>query len=757
MLHAAFVRSPYAHAVIAAIHLDRAQTHPGVVAAISGADLLNALHPLDIVVRHPALKAPERWPLAVGKVRYVGDPVAVILAESPEAAEHAIDLVEVEYVPLPPVVEVEAAAAPDAPLLYDDLGSNVALENRMEVGDIESAFARADHIVTLRLVNQRLAPCSLEPRACLLDYLPETGELHAWLSSQAVFAARDSLAGMLDLDHARIHVINADVGGAFGSKIVFVGEEYVLAWLAVSLGRPVKWIETRSENLQTQTQGRGQLSYVEAAFQHDGLLLGLKIRTYADLGAFLGSATVTPTLIMPPLLCGPYRLQAVECGMVGVLTNKVPTAPYRGAGRPEAAYILERTMDRIAAELDLDPAQVRRRNLLAPDAFPYRTPTGLTYDSGQYEEALNRALDLGEYQNWRERQRERRATNDSRLLGIGLSTFIESSGVTRLGGGPGMPQEAATVRIMVDGTPLVQSGVASTGQGHATAFAQIVAAVFGLSASSVVVRMGDSDLPAYGIGTVASRTLQTAGSAVLLAAEAAREKALRVVARRLEVDPGDLVIEDGKIRVTGVPNRAITLGEVARLVEEQPDLIEHELPNPANGRPIEGLAAWRDFTPTDATYAFGAHLAVVEIDTETGDVRILTYVAVDDCGRILNSSLVEAQIQGSLAQGIGQALYDEAAYDAATGQPLAATLLDYVLPKAAQVPAFETATIETPSPLNPLGVKGTGEAGTIGGPPAVVNAVLDALAPLGVTALDMPLTSPRIWSAIARAKEGGSN
>lgn len=319
-----------------------------------------------------------------------------------------------------------------------------------------------------------------------------------------------------------------------------------------------------------------------------------------------------------------------------------------------------------------------------------------------------------------------------------------------------MPPEAATVRIMADGTVLVQSGVASTGQGHYTVFAQIAAGVFNLPMSSVVVRMGDSDLPAYGFGTVASRTLQTAGSAVLLAAEAAREKALRVVARRMEVDAGDLVIEDGKIMVKGLPSRALALGEVARLVEEQPDLIEHEPPNPANGRPIEGLAAWRDFAPAGSTYAFGAYVAVVEVDVETGEVRVITFVAVDDCGRVFNPLLVEGQMHGGLAQGIGQALYEEAAYDVESGQPLAGTLLDYVLPRATQVPAFVTASIETPSPLNPLGAKGAGEAGTIGAPPAIVNAVLDALAPFGVTTLDMPLTPPKVWSAIAEAAGGGA-
>jgi aerobic carbon-monoxide dehydrogenase large subunit len=760
MLHAAFVRSPYAHATITGVHLEQVMAHVGVVAAVSGANLLRSLRSLDSAVPLPGLKQPERWPLAVEKARFVGDPVAVILAESAEAAESARDLVKVEYVPLPAAIDVEGAAGPAAPLLYDDLGSNIAFERRAEGGDLVAAFAEADHVVSLRLINQRLAPCSLEPRACLFDFQPATGDLHAWISSQAVFAARASLADMLGLDRSHVHVVSADVGGGFGSKARFVGEEYAVAWLAVTHGRPVKWIETRSENLQAQTQGRGQINYVEAACTNDGVLLGLKVRTYLDLGAFLTPVTVVPAVIMPRLLSGPYRVHAVESTVVGVLTNKAPTAPYRGAGRPEAAYILERTLDRLATELGLDPAEARRRNLLAPEDFPYQTPTGVTYDSGNYQAALTRALELAIYDDWRERQRVRRsaaAADDTRLLGIGLATFIESTADNPSGTGPGagagMPQEAAMVRIMTDGTLLVQSGVTTNGQGHATAFAQIAAAVFSVPSSRVAVRLGDSDLPAFGIGTIASRTLQTAGSAVLLAAEAVREKAVRVVAQRLEVDVGDLVVAEGKVMVRGVPSRAIALGEVARLVEEQPDLIKREPANPVNGAPIKGLAAWRDFTSPGATYAFGVYVAVVEVDRETGEVRLVQFVAVDDCGRILNPTLVEAQVHGSVAQGIGQALYEEAAYDADSGQPLASTLLDYALPTAARVPALVTASVETPSPLNPLGAKGTGEAGAIGAPPAIVNAVLDALAPLGVTALDMPLTPPRVWSAITAAEQ----
>jgi carbon-monoxide dehydrogenase large subunit len=755
MLHVAFVRSPYAHARITGIRLDAAKALPGVVDALTGADLGNVLRPAAPGMPLPSLKVPQRWPLAVDRARYVGDPVAAVLAESPVIAQNARDLVEVDYAPLPAAADVEAAAAPDAPLLYDDFGSNIAFETQVGGGDIEAAFAQADRIVTLRLVNQRLAPASLEPRSCLFDYQPETGEFHAWLSSQAIYGARDLLAATFGLDRARVHVINADVGGGFGSKTRFVGEELVAARLALAHGRPVKWIETRSENLQTQTHGRGQVSYVEAAVRSDGLLLGLKVRVYGDLGAFITPMTAMVPARMPSLLCGPYRVQAVAGDVAGVFTNKVPTAPYRGAGRPEAAYIVERTMQRIAAELDLDPAEVRRRNLLTPDVFPYRTPTGLTYDSGNYQAVLDRALELADYQGWREQQRARREAHDPRVIGIGLATFIESSGGAMAG--PGAPQEAATVRILTDGTLLVQSGVATNGQGHFTAFTQIAASVFDLPPSKVVVRMNDSDLPAFGIGTFGSRTLQTSGTAVLLAVRAVREKALRLVASQLEVDPADLVIADGAIMVQGVPASAISLGELARRVEAQPDLIEHEPPNPANGAPIEGLAAWRDFAPAGPTIGFGAYVAVVEVDTETGEPRIVRFVAVDDTGRVLNPLLAEGQVHGGLAQGIGQALYEEAGYDVESGQPLNGTLLDYALPSAPRVPDFVTDMIATPSPLNPLGAKGIGEAGTIGAPPAVVNAVLDALAPFGITALDMPLTAAKVWAAIAQARETGAD
>ncbi len=744
-LHMLVVRSLYAHAEITAIDLDAVRTLPGVIAAFTGAELVEGMPSIESIPV-PGLRKPQRRPMAVDRVRYVGDPVAVIVAESLAIAEDARDLVDIDYEVLPAVVDPEAALEPDAPRLYDEFDSNLAFSQQTVSGDIYAAFAQADRIIRLRLVNQRLAPSSLEPRACLFDFDSVSGKLSAWVSSQSVFRARDTLALFLGLERSQIHVHNADVGGAFGAKTNFLGEEIIAALLAMKLGRAVKWIEQRGENLQAQSQGRGQINYVEAAVRRDGKLLGIRVRSLADLGAFLVYATAMVPARTSSMLCGPYEVQAVESQMVGVFTNKATTAPYRGAGRPEAAYILERTMDRIAQELDLDPAEVRRRNFISPRAFPYKTVTGIVYDSGNYQAALERALEAGDYAGWRAKQHLARENADNdRLLGIGLASFIELSGdnITP----KNSPREAATVRICRDGTILLQCGVAHNGQGHFTAFAQIVAGALNVPASKVEVQMNDSALPGYSIGTYGSRITQVAGSAILVAAEAVKAKAVQLAAEFLEASPGDLVLEDGLVVVRGTPSRTIALGELARIVEEQPDLIEHESANPANGAPIEGLAAWRDFSPPGATYSSGTHLAVVEIDPETGEVEILKYVAVDDCGRVLNHYLVEAQIHGGLAQGIGQALYEEVVYDQ-DGQLLSGSWMDYAMPNASMVPEFITDFVETPSPYNPLEAKGAGESGCIAGPPAIVNAVLDALSPFGIEAIDMPLKPEKIWTLL---------
>ena len=752
-LYMVAARSPYAHAEITDIRMDAARSVPGVVATFASRELVSDLPSVDpLPLPIPGLKKPTRKAMAIGRARYVGDPIAVVLAENLYSALDARDLIEVDFEPLPAVIDPEDALASDATILYDEFGSNAAFRSQSGGGDIQNIFENADGVVRLRVINQRVAPSSLETRACMFDFDSDSGQFTAWLSSQAIYGARELLASFLGLNRDLVHVYNAEVGGGFGSKTRFVGEEIAAAVLAKRYGRTVKWIESRSENLQAQTHGRGQINYIEAAYQNNGRLLGLKVRSIADMGAFLASTTAMVPNGTPFMLNGPYRVQAVDSQVVGVFTNKVPTGAYRGAGRPEATYILERTIDRIGHELGLDAAEIRRRNFISQDDFPYKTVTGAQYDSGNYQAALDRALELANYATWREKQRKQREEQESSLLGIGIAAFTEISGGA-MNSRTGVPQEAATVRIQREGTILVQSGVASNGQGHFTAFAQIAATTFHLPASKIVVQMNDTALPAFGFGTFGSRTLQVAGSAVLLASEAVREKALKVAAQVLEAAIEDLETENGQVTVRGVPTRAIELGELARLVEEQPDLIERERPNPVNGVPIEGLAAWRDFMPSTATFSSGTHLAVVEVDSNTGEVHILQYVAVDDCGRVLNHYLADAQVHGALAQGIGQALYEEVIYDE-EGQLLSSTLMDYTIPNSMQIPDFITDVVETPSPVNPLGAKGVGEGGTIGAPPAVVNAVLDALAPLGIEAVDMPLKPEKIWTLIQAARQG---
>jgi carbon-monoxide dehydrogenase large subunit len=743
----AVVRSVYAHARVGAIATENAAASPGVFAIHTGRELADHL-PMTPGPYMPIAKSTERHALVVDIARYAGDPIAVVLATSPSAAVDARQLIEIEYEPLPAVTDLEEALRPDAPILYPAFGTNEVVRVPTGGGDIEAAFARADGTLKLRLVNQRVAASPMEPRGCIFDFNPETGQLTAWLSTQTIFGAREALSHALSIPTASIRVINADVGGGFGTKAGFLGEELLAASLAIRYGRPIKWIEDRRENLQAQVHGRGQINEVEVAYTAVGRVLGLRLRTLADLGAFVYGISPVLPLITVQMLCGPYRVEAIAAEVVGVLTNKVPTSAYRGAGRPEATYILERVMDAVARELTMDPVEVRRRNLLAPDVFPYKTPTGMTYDSGDYEKALDRALALADYAGWRQRQRERREHGGENPLGIGVTTFIEITG-----GGEGPedgPKEAATVRIRPDGSLLVHTGVAANGQGHFTTFGQIVAQVFSVPASQVEVHMNDTALPGYSVGTFGSRVTQSAGSAVLLAAEAVREKALQLAADQLEAAPVDLVVADGHIAVRGVPSRSIPLAELAQAVEDRPDLIEREPPNPANGVPIEGLAAWRSFAPAGASFTSGAHVAVVEIDTETGEVAVLSYVAVDDCGRIVNHYLTAAQTHGAVAQGIGQALFEEVVYDD-NGQVLSGSLMDYVLPKASQLPTFVLDNVETPAPGNPLGAKGAGEAGTIAAPPTIVNAVLDALAPFGISAVDMPLWPEKIWTLMRQA------
>ncbi len=732
VLHLLIVRSPYAHAIVKDLHLEAIRALPGIVAVYAGSELASEFSALGTFPL-PGLKIPERFPLATNRVRYAGDSVAAILAENQAAGEDAVNLLNatIEYESLPTVSDPEAALEANAPLLYDEFGSNVAFTYDMDTGDVAGAFERADKIVRLRVVNQRIAPASLEPRSSLYDFDPQTGKLNAWLSTQAAYRAKGVLAGQLKIPVENVRVRVADVGGGFGSKTGFNGEELVAAWASKKFGRPVKWVEGRSENFQSQTHGRGQINYIEAAVRKDGKLLGLRVNTVADLGAWLAGATPMVPTGTPRMLNGPYAIEAISTRVVGVFTNKVPTSAYRGAGRPEAAYILERTMQRIAAELNLDPVQVRMLNFIPPEAFPYKALTGVQYDSGNYAAGLNKAVELLDYDYWKSEQQSRRAQNSPRQIGIGFATYLETAG------GPGMagPQEAATVLVNDDGSVTVLSGVATNGQGHYTAFAQVAAGILGLPIEKVEVQMGDTDLPAYGIGTFGSRTTPVAASAVFKATEAVRNRLLQGAARLLEASESDLELDDGKVSVRGVPSSSV---DFATIAQAEPDKL---------------ISERRDFNPAGPTFPSGAHIAILEVDTETGDIAILKYVAVDDCGRVLNELLADGQVHGSLAQGISQALYEEIVYDD-NGQLLSATLMDYTLPTAEQLPEFVTGLIETPSPLNPLGAKGVGESGCTGAPPAIVNAALDALAPLGVTELDMPLRPERLWQAISAARSG---
>ena len=747
ILHMLVVRSPYAHARIEQIDTEAARAVPGVIAVLTGQDLLGKLGPLENADL-PDVSATPRPLLAVENVLYIGAPVAVVLATNSYQAADARDLVDVDYEVLEVVSDAEAGKDAAAPLLYPELGSNIALSKRETFGKVDEVFSHAAHVTCLRLSHPRVAPSSLEARACLFDYDARTGRLNAWLSSQNLFRAKAMVAALLKLEPEQVHVQNAEVGGAFGAKNALLGEEFIAAWLAHEYEQPVKWIEDRSENLQAQAHGRGQINFVEAAFESDGQLLGLKIHTIADIGAFPHSiATILPQRTVRAAT-GPYRVEAVESHIECIYTNKPPMTPYRGAGRPEATFIAERTMDQIARELHLDPAQVRRRNFIAPDAFPSRTATSQIYDSGNYPALLARVLELGAYEQWRARQRVQRAQGGTRLLGLGLSTFLEMSGAT-----PdtdhllpaGAPKDAALVRLRPDGTVLVQCGVAHNGQGHFTLFAQIAATVFDIPAKNVEVALNTTDLP-HSRGTFGSRVTQIGGSAVHLAAMTVREKALQAAARSLRADPEDLRITNGTMSVQGEPGRSIDLGSLVKEVQAHPELLPSTEPI-AGGSRVEGLAAWQAFAPDAPSWSAGAHLAVVEVDTETGQVEILCYTAVDDCGRVLHQALAEGQLHGSLAQGIGQALFEEIVYDQ-NGQILSGTLMDYALPLAKELPTFTSEFIPSPSPTNPLGAKGIGEAGTVGAPSALVNAVLDALAPLSVSNIDMPMTRERVWKAV---------
>ncbi len=714
--HLAVIRSPHAHAIIRHISAPK-PVHLMTAERLPRPMLLPALAKGGNVARHPVL--------AVDRVCYVGQPVAVVLADDPRRAADAAELVQVDFDPLSAVVDPEQALRPDAPLVHPRLGSNRARREQWRSGKPEEAFAKADVIVAQRIHHQRLAAVPLETRA-VMAVPPQGAEpLTVWSSTQTPHGLRDELATLLRMKASRLRVVAPDVGGGFGVKGSVYPEEVLVPLLALRLGWPVKWVGGRRDDLLTTNHGRSQFADVRLAATRDGRILAWHLRVVADVGAYLLSFTAEVPSLTLLMAQGPYEIRHVEAELEEAYTHKVPTGPYRGAGRPEATFYLERAIDMLAAECGLDPAEIRRRNLIPPDRFPYRAASGVTYDSGNYAAALERAVEAGDYAQWRQRQAEGRAKG--RYLGIGLSSYVETCT---------FGSDSSEVRLDTAGKLTVLTGTSPHGQGGATGFAQIAADALGVDVRDVTVQHGDTALIPKGDGTAGSRTLVVGGSAIFRAAQTLRRKLLDRAAARLEAHLDDLVLAGGRVFVRGVPSRGLSIGEVA------------------SGGRGRGLAASGRYTVRGATFPFGTHIAVVEIDPETGDVRLLRYLSVDDCGVVINPLLVEGQIHGGVAQATGQALYEEVVYDD-SGQPLAATLLDYAIPRAASLPRIVTLRTETPSPRNPLGAKGVGEAGTIGGIPAVANAVIDALAPFGVRHLDMPLTPRKVWTAVSQSRLSG--
>jgi carbon-monoxide dehydrogenase large subunit len=715
-LHAQFIRSPVAHARILDVDLEAARRVPGVVGAYAAADL--GLPPRLAFALLPDAFA--RPPLATDRVRFVGEAVAVVVAETAAAAADAAQAVGVDYGRMAAVVTPAQAAADGAPLLFPDHGTNLAFE--VTLGGEEDPLAGAEVVVRGRFVNQRLAAVPMEANAVLAAVDSATGVLTLRVSTQSPFQVRDFVADSLGLDESRVRCIAPDVGGAFGAKLLVYPEQAVVAELARRLGRPVRWIETRSESFLAMYQGRGQVQDVELGATRDGLLVGLRADVLADAGAYPGQGAFLP-FYTGQMLAGPYRLRHVHYRARSYATNRTPTAAYRGAGRPEATALLERAMDLLAVELKLDPAELRRRNLIAPDQFPYETATGVTYDSGAYGAALEMALKAAGYEALRTEQRRRRQAGERRLIGVGISSYVE---ITALGS----PTEYASVEAGTDGTMLVRAGTASQGQGHETAFAQIAASVLRVPVDAIRVVEGDTGHVPRGDGTSGSRSMQLGGSAVLEAARGLLRRGRALAAELLEVDPDDLAATEAGLAVRGVPSSSVGWAQLAAAAERRGQTLKQE---------ADVFA--------ESSYPFGAQVAVAEVDLETGDARLVRHVAVDDCGTVVNPRLVEGQVHGGVAQGAGQALLEEVVVDA-DGTPLAGSLLDYVVATANEVPPIEALHTVTPSPNNPLGAKGIGESGTIGATPAVQNALVDALSHLGVRHLDMPVTPERVWRAL---------
>ena len=758
MTYAAILRSPYAHARIKGINTEKAAKHPGVIAVFTGQDFkeLPAL-PCAWQAEAGRIKNNVNTPrvLEIDRVTHTGMGVAVVVADNRYTAEDALNLIKVEYEPLPVVVDAEKATFPDAPQLHENAPNNICMD--WENGDkdgTESALGSSDVVVKQRLVNQRLIPNVMEPRGCIAQYMPASEEYTVWMTSQDPHIMRLLMtAFVFGIPETKVRVIAPQVGGGFGTKIFLYPEYCLMAALAKKLGRPVKWAETRRENYIATTHGRDHVTDLEVGAQRDGKITALKVKTFANLGGVLSTiAPGVPTTLYGRILSGPYKISHIYCNVIGTYTNTAMVDAYRGAGRPEATYLVERAVDLVARELNMDPVEVRRKNFIQPDEFPY-TPAdnvlaGLKYDSGDYDKALDKALEIVNYQGFRQEQEE--ARKQGRYLGIGFSTYIEICGAapsswigvgpTGQGWGAAM-WESANIRVHLTGKVILTIGTQSHGQGHETTMAQIVSEELGIPMEDIIVQLGDTLGTPFGYGTYASRSAAVGGMAVYNSAQKIKEKARRLAAHLLEAAPEDMTFEGGKAFVKGSPDKGKTIQELAGAAA-----LAYSLP--AGMEPFLDDVTYYD--PPECTYPFGTHICVVEVDRETGQVKILRYIAVDDVGKKINPMIVDGQIHGGIAQGVAQALWEGAVYDE-NGQLTSGSMMDYAVPKASFFPSFELGSTETPSPTNALGVKGVGETGAIASTPAVVNAVVDALSHLGIRHMDMPLTPEKVWRTIQAA------
>src|SRR6058998_3761352 len=734
MHHVAFVRSPHAHARITKIDASAAAKRPGVFKVVTGQEIRGLCAPLPLEGASAEGSGPrgdnigrKHYPLSVDRVRHAGEAVAAVIATSEALAVDAAAEVVVHWEPLPTVTDPFAAMAPGAPQLYDDAPGNIEHRNQIQAGETDAAFARAKRVVKQRMVSQRLCGVPLEPRATVAAPDPTTGGIVVWATTQAPHSLRNDLAAALGLPQNVVRVIAPEVGGGFGVKFGLYPEDATLAALAKLYRMPLRWTETRVEHMMATTHGRAQVTDLEAAVEDDGTITALRMRVTADIGAY-PVFTFIPDLTLS-MGVGVYKVAHVDLKSTCVFTNSTSVAAYRGAGRPEAAYYLERLIDVVAAELGRPPEDVRRKNFIPPSAFPYQAPTGQHYDSGEYDRALTRALELAGYAKLRAEQKERLQRPDKKLLGIGMSCYVEMCGFG--------PFESAVVRVEPGGTVTAYTGTSAHGQGHETSFSQILSDHLGVPFDKIVVRHGDTLNTPMGNGTGGSRSLVVGGSAILGAALKVQAKARRLAAHMLEAAEADVVFTEGRYQVKGVPDKALTLDAIAAKAygEGLPEGIE------------SGLESTEFFRPPNLVYPFGAHVAVVEADRETGRVTVRDFISVDDCGVRISPILVAGQVHGGLAQGIAQALLEELVYSP-DGQLVTGSLMDYALPHADDLPSFVTDQTVTPTPRNPMGAKGIGEAATIGATPAIVNAVVDALRSFGVRHLDMPLRPERLWQAL---------